>query len=136
MTTIDGPEVERLLTHNGIVRSTAQAGVHVDFAHAATVRIERRRNNRATMIVLIDGICATGPCPLDDGHALSIAGAFRMKGLLLSYGSASVFARLLVKMSKVFVDSGANALVFHDVRAFAEGYSIGTVVMAALESTA
>jgi len=136
MTTIDGPEVENLLARHGITRASKGDGGIVDGREScmnpATVRIERRRNNRATMVVLINGICATGPCPLDDAHALSIAGAFRMKALLPNYGSASVLARLLGKMSKAFLDSGANAIVFHDVRLYREGYSLGPVVMAEL----
>ncbi|MBV8333767.1 MAG: hypothetical protein JO192_13595 [Candidatus Eremiobacteraeota bacterium] len=123
---VDGPALEALLCRHGIPRS-APASLE-PFAYA-TIRIDRPERARGTLDVTIDGIRATGPCPLDEAHAVSIAAAFSLRALLPSgSSSAEAFASLLHKMSDAFVESGARRMVFHQVRVYSGDCNVGPVV--------
>ena len=79
----------------------------------------------ALMRVGIEGVTATGRCPLDFVHASGIVEEFR-EGRLLPHDTSfqHMFAHLLMKLSELYVASGANMLSISELHLHPASYHI------------
>jgi hypothetical protein len=121
-------EIDELLARHGIVTTasdrhgtTAIGGILVNVA------IDRVTGD-AYMTTAIGDLSAIDPCPLEDARALEIVERFRGQGLPAREPHLEhMFAHLLVKLGKMYVDCGAHSLNCDRIRLHSTSYHIGTV---------
>ena len=123
-------DIRELLMRHGIA-PLAVAGSGSAAASAggtiATIRVARE-GSQAHISVTIDDVRASRPCPLDLANAASLVQSFRGKVIPAHDESFDrMFEHLLMKISAMYVDTGAESLDFESVHLHQSAYHVGSV---------
>jgi hypothetical protein len=121
-------EIDDLLARHGIAALTSSGTDSQASARGGVVAtVDIVPNDAAPfMRVSIGGIAATGHCPLDHVRAAAIVRALRKSCHMPSDASFDhMLANLLVKLSGLYVDSGAKKMSISDLHLHPTSYHIG-----------
>jgi hypothetical protein len=93
----------------------------------ATIRVARQ-DTQAHISVTIDDVHASRPCPLEPSNAVSLVQSFHGSALATRDESFDrMLEHLLMKISAMYVDSGAESLNFNAVHLHKSAYHVGSV---------
>ena len=128
---INQVEVDRLLARHGIASGIGGSGskAAATGGRIATVTVTHH-GDEDVLCLMINEIHSDERCPLDETRALALVKEFQAKHAVPNDESFEhMLAKLLVKISAVYEDSGAGLLVFEGIHLHPSAYYVGDVSM-------